>query len=451
MDYKLADIIDINDLQDLFNSFYNATGVLTAIVDIEGNIITASGWEDICTKFHRVHPEACKMCIESDIELAAQLKKGAKYTIYRCKNGLVDIAVPIIIEDLHIGNLFTGQFLFEKPDMNYFKNQAQTFGFNEASYFEALKKVKVYPEDQIKQTLDFLIKLASMIVSLGISKKQQLEINEKISHLLEFEGKLNEELIVEQSKLERLTKKLEKSNHELDDFAYIASHDLREPLRGINNYASFLTEDYFDLLDDDGKNMLSSISRLASRLDQFISSLLYYSRLGRTAVKRNKISLKEIIDDVLDSFEYSIKERPTVITVLENQPTIISDRQNTIEIYRNLIGNALKYNDKPERIIEIGYLYTDKGSDNPVLYVNDNGIGIEEKNYDKIFTIFKRLHPREKFGGGTGAGLTIVKKCIDLLNGKIWVESKIGEGATFFFEIPKEKDMINAKENHNGN
>jgi len=451
MNYKLIEIIEIDELQDLLDSFFNATGVATAIIDMEGQIMTASGWEDICSKFHRVHPITCKLCIESDVELAAQLKKGEKYNIYRCKNGLVDIAVPIIIGGLHFGNLFTGQFLLKNPDEEFFKNQASLYGFDEASYLKALKKVKVYQEDQIKKTINFLTKLAAMIVSLGISKKRQLEINEKISDLLEFEGQLNEELIVEKVKLELLTDKLEISNKELDDFAYIASHDLREPLRGINNYASFLIEDYSELLDDEGKNMLSSISRLAGRLDQFISSLLYYSRLGRTAVERNEISLKEIIDDVIDSFEFSIKERPTMITILENQPIINGDRQNTIEIYRNLIGNALKYNDKPQRIIEVGYLYSDNRPDNPVLYVSDNGIGIEEKNFEKIFTIFKRLHPREKFGGGTGAGLTIVKKCIDILNGKIWLESKIAKGTTFFFEITEEKGHKHSKEDANGN
>jgi light-regulated signal transduction histidine kinase (bacteriophytochrome) len=123
---------------------------------------------------------------------------------------------------------------------------------------------------------------------------------------------------------------------------------------------------------------------------------------------------------------------------MDNQPIINTNRQNTLEIYRNLIGNALKYNDKPERHIEIGYGYTDKGSEHPFFYVKDNGIGIEEKNFDKIFTIFKRLHPREKFGGGTGAGLTIVKKCINLLNGSIWVESQLGQGTTFFFELTED-------------
>lgn len=435
MGYQLEEILDVDALQDLFDSFYTVTGVLTAVLDMNGKILTASGWEDICTQFHRVHPVTCQRCIESDVELASQLEKGESYSIYRCKNGLIDIAVPIIVDGNHIGNLFTGQFFFEPPDEDFFRNQARTFGFDEAQYLAALKKVKVHSEEKIRETMTFLTKLAIIISGLGITRIEQLAANQKMSVLLEDEARLNLALKEEKTKLEALAAKLENSNKELDDFAYIASHDLREPLRGINNYASFLQEDYWDLLDDDGKNMLSSINRLAGRLDEFISSLLFYSRLGRTALEMTSVSIQEIINEVLDSFEFSIQERPTIITILENQPVIQTNRQNTLEIYRNLIGNALKYNDKPERHIEIGYFYTRKGPKHPVLYVKDNGIGIEEKNFDKIFTIFKRLHPREKFGGGTGAGLTIVKKCINLLNGSIWIESQVGEGTTFFFEI----------------
>lgn len=450
MDYKLIEIIDVIEFQNLFDSFYLATGIPTAIVDLEGSIVTASGWEEICTKFHRVHPVACGRCIESDVQLATQLQKGDQYNIYRCKNGLIDIAVPIIIEDTHIGNLFTGQLLFEEPDEAFFINQAKTFNFDEQAYLEALRKVKVYQEEQIKQTLDFLTKLSAMIANLGIAKKQQLEINEEITALLNNKVQLNEELMTEKTKLEKIKEKLEKSNHELDDFAYIASHDLREPLRGINNYSAFLIEDYSALLDEDGKNMLLSISRLAARLDQFISSLLYYSRLGRTTINLKQISLKEIIEEVVESYEIAIKERPTDIKILENQPIIYSDKQNIVEIYKNLIGNALKYNKNPERQIEIGYLYPDERKNAPVLYVKDNGIGIKETDFDKVFTIFKRLHPKDKYGGGTGAGLTIVKKCIDILNGQIWIESKIGEGTTFFFEVTGENIETDSKEVKDG-
>jgi len=433
MQCKFSELIDINELQSLLESFTTATGFGTAILDLDGQILTGAGWSDICSKFHRIHPLTSKKCTESDTVLAAELKKGAPYNIYKCKNGLVDVAVPIIIEGIHMGNLFTGQLLFEAPDVEYFKKQAQEFGFDESLYLEALNKMPVFTEEKIKQTMEFLLKLAKMIGNLGLAKKQQLERNQQISDLLDIQEKLNQELIVEKEKLEKLTEELQMSNQELDDFAYIASHDLREPLRGINNYSNFLLEDYSDKLDNEGKAMLSTVSKLTNRLELFIDSLLFYSRLGRTSTERQVVPIREIIDDAVNSFEFTIQEKPTVIKILENQPLINCNRLRVTEIYKNLIGNALKYNDKAERYIEIGYLFPEPSR--PILYVKDNGIGIDAKHFINVFTIFKRLHPRDKFGGGTGAGLTIAKKCIDLQCGKIWIESKLKEGTTFYFTI----------------
>lgn len=433
MDYNFSELIDINELRSLLESFTNATGFATAILDLEGEIITATAWTDICTKFHRVHPLTSKKCTESDTVLAIQLNKGENYNIYKCKNGLIDIAVPIIIEGMHMGNLFIGQLLMEEPDFAYFKEQAKKYGFDEFLYLEALKNVPISSELKIKQILEFLLKLAKMIGNLGLTKKQQLERNKQISDLLNTKEKLNQELLIEKEKLVNLTEELQKSNKELDDFAYIASHDLREPLRGINNYANFLLEDYFDQLEDEGKDMLTTLIRLTNRLENFIDSLLFFSRLGRTSMEYQAVSIEEILKDAISSFEFTIKERPTVIKVLENQPIIYCDPLRTAVIFKNLIGNALKYNDKAERYIEIGYL--DKKSSRTIFYVKDNGIGILEKHLKSIFLIFKRLHPRDKFGGGTGAGLTITKKCVALQGGKIWVESNQNEGTTFFFTI----------------
>lgn len=435
MNYKFAELIDIAELQALLDSFYSATGVLSAVLDIDGQILTATGWADICTKFHRVHPLACERCLESDTELSAKLGKGTKYNIYRCKNGLIDIAVPIVLEGVHIANLFTGQLLLETPDIVYFTNQAQEFGFDELLYLEALKKVKIFPESQIIKTLEFLTKLSQLIAKMGLAKKQQLKINEEISSLLEVKANLNQNLMMEKEQMELKTEELERSNKELDDFAYISSHDLREPLRGINNYSNFLIEDYSDKLDVEGKNMLATISKLTVRLEQFIDSLLYYSRIGRTAIVKENISVRDIINEVIESLEITIKEKPTVITILENQPVIECDRRRTIEIYINLISNALKYNDKAERCIDIGYLNKNKDSAVPILFVRDNGIGIAEAHLEKVFTIFKRLHSREQFGGGTGAGLTIAKKCVELQQGKIWIESKLAVGTTVYFTV----------------
>jgi len=129
---------------------------------------------------------------------------------------------------------------------------------------------------------------------------------------------------------------------------------------------------------------------------------------------------------------------------MKNQPVIICDRLRTTEIFKNIIGNALKYNDKAERYIEVGYMSTESNS--PIFYVKDNGIGIEEKHFQNVFMIFKRLHPRDKYGGGTGAGLTITKKCVALQGGEIWIESKLREGTTFYFTVTEGKNTCSVED-----
>lgn len=192
MEYKFTDLIDIDELKSLLESFTTATGFVTAILDLQGQILTANGWTDICTKFHRVHPLTSKKCTESDTIITAQLHKGERYNIYKCKNGLIDVAVPIIIDGIHMGNLFTGQLLLEEPDLEFFRKQAKEFGFDESLYFEALNKTPVFSEDEIQKTMGFLLKLTKMIGNLGLAQKQQLERNNR---LVDVNSKLEEEIL----------------------------------------------------------------------------------------------------------------------------------------------------------------------------------------------------------------------------------------------------------------
>jgi PAS domain S-box-containing protein len=236
--------------------------------------------------------------------------------------------------------------------------------------------------------------------------------------------------------LEGRNKDLARSNQELDDFAYVASHDLKEPLRGIHNYASFLIEDHGDKLGDDGRAKLETVGRLAQRLENLIDTLLMYSRVGRVDLAVQETDLDAIVQDVLESVAFSLKENSVEIRLPEPLPKIPCDRARVAEVFRNLIGNALKYNNKPVKWIEIGSRRPQGG---PVrFYVRDNGIGIREKHLDTVFRIFKRLHGRDQFGGGAGAGLTIVKKIVERHGGRIWVDSVFGEGSTFFFTLQPE-------------
>ena len=213
--------------------------------------------------------------------------------------------------------------------------------------------------------------------------------------------------------IKRYVKELEHSNQELDDFAYIASHDLKEPLRGISNLIFFLMEDAADQLDEESRSRLERVQYLCSRMDRFISDLLTFSRVGRMDAAMTRTDLDELVQEVISENE-TIREQAVSILIKDRLPTVFCDRMRLGEVFSNLISNGIKYNDKPEKRIEIGCKTFDKSTqlrsrvkkteDIPVIYVRDNGLGIEPQHTEKIFKIFKRLHARDKYGGGTGAG-----------------------------------------------
>lgn len=262
------------------------------------------------------------------------------------------------------------------------------------------------------------------------------QIEERDTELQSAKDDLEHRVQARTRELRTANDELQQSNRELDDFAYIASHDLKEPLRGIHNYSMFLLEDYADKLDADGKAKLETLLRLTRRMEVLIDSLLQYSRLGRIDLTLEEVDLNELVAEVLENLDVNLKaERVEVITPRE-LPRVLGDRVQLGEIFHNLIVNGVKYNDSERKRIEIGYREEQDGRP-PELYVRDNGIGIPDKHYDAIFRIFKRLHARDKYGGGTGAGLTIVKKIVERHNGSIRVESAPGEGTTFYFTLGK--------------
>jgi len=173
--------------------------------------------------------------------------------------------------------------------------------------------------------------------------------------------------------------------------------------------------------------------RLTRRMETLIDSLLQYSRLGRVDLAIDRVDLNEIVAEILDSLAISLREEKVDVRAPRPLPVVRADRVRVGEIFYNLIVNAMKYNDKAEKWIEVGWRESPGGP--AVFYVRDNGIGIPEKHQDAVFRIFKRLHGRDKYGGGTGAGLTIVKKIVERHHGRIWVESSAGEGTAFYFTL----------------
>lgn len=245
--------------------------------------------------------------------------------------------------------------------------------------------------------------------------------------------------------LARANEELLRTNAELDAFAYIASHDLKEPLRGIHNYARFVLEDYQDKLDDDGRAKLQTVMRLTRRMDELIDGLLHYSRLGREELEAEPTDLLALVERVVQSLMPRLQELGVAVRLPPSLPRATVNPVMLQEVFANLLTNAMKYNDKPDKWIEIGAVAPGaipaeirRNIERPlVVYVKDNGVGIDKKYFDTIFQIFRRLHPRDTFGGGTGVGLTIAKKIVERHQGRLWVESELGQGATFYLALPQ--------------
>jgi PAS domain S-box-containing protein len=244
--------------------------------------------------------------------------------------------------------------------------------------------------------------------------------------------------------LQAYTDDLERSNADLDEFAYIASHDLKEPLRGMHNHSRFLLEDYEKVLDEDGVRRLNRIVKLSQRMEKLVNDLLYFSRIGRQQLAIKRTDVHAVVKDVVSTMELYLEERQAKVLVEGPLPEVVCDQLRLTEVYRNLITNAVKYNDKPEPVVTIGHVAR-LGSESgrpvrDVYFVRDNGKGIPKEFHEDIFRIFKRLEKPQDTDDGTGAGLTFVRKIIGRHDGDVWLESEIGQGTTFYFTLGHKRE-----------
>lgn len=240
---------------------------------------------------------------------------------------------------------------------------------------------------------------------------------------------LNEDL--KKQKAELVT-----SNHELEQFAYIASHDLQEPLRMVTSFLTLLNKKYGADLDETAANYIDFAVDGAKRMRQLILDLLEYSRVGKSNEAAEFIDLNILITEIKILYRKQIDEMNASITVIEPLPLIKSHKSPLLQLFQNLIGNALKYSRKDTApIIRISFTSDD---DYWEFKVEDNGIGIDEEYFEKIFVIFQRLHNKDEYSG-TGMGLAVTKKIVESLGGRIWVKSAVNLGSEFYFTIPKQK------------
>lgn len=225
-------------------------------------------------------------------------------------------------------------------------------------------------------------------------------------------------------------RKLTTANRDLVDFAHIAAHDLKAPLRGIGSIAGIVCAEYDDVLDEQGRELLQMLVGRASRMYTHIDSILQYSKIGRSVEKSQKINTHELIEEVITSIA---PPRNIEMLISKRLPTVECDKTLMIQIFQNLLDNAIKYMDKPQGQIKVDCVKQERFWK---FSVADNGCGIAEKYFDKIFKMFQTLNSRDEIES-TGIGLSAVKKIVETLGGRIWVESQVGHGATFFFTLPR--------------
>lgn len=235
----------------------------------------------------------------------------------------------------------------------------------------------------------------------------------------------------ESEELNIQAKSLEIKNKELEQFAYVASHDLQEPLRTVSSFVDLLQQKYKDKLDDQGVRILSYISGASERMKALVSGLLDYSRIGRK-VELKKVDCQKIVNQVIEDFSLAIEESGAIITV-DKLPKLVGYETELRMVFQNLIANAIKFR-KEDEGLKIKISAVKQINHDWLFTVQDNGIGIEEQYKDRIFLIFQRLHTRNKYDG-TGIGLAHCKKIVEMHRGKIWIKSIFNKGTTFFFTI----------------
>ncbi|MEM7809463.1 MAG: ATP-binding protein, partial [Planctomycetota bacterium] len=253
--------------------------------------------------------------------------------------------------------------------------------------------------------------------------------------------------------LTSLNEQLAVSNSELTRFAYAAGHDLREPIRGINSLASFTLEDFGEQLDSEVLDRLKTIQKLTVRTDGLMSSLLRYAKLGQSRLRRTSFSYREVVNEVVETLDVRIRETNATVQVADVLPNIRADRERVYEVVQNLVVNAMKYVSDVDPIVEIGRVkraaaIAAADSDSAraeanavggrhVFFVRDNGIGIPVAQREDVFRIFRRLHSRDAFGGGSGAGLTISKQAVERHGGRMWITGRPDgeQGTTVWFTL----------------
>ena len=418
MKVNILDLIDFKKVDTLLEGFNKSTGFVTAILDLNGNVLSKSGWRQICTEFHRINPETSKKCTISDTVLAGKMAEGEQYHFYKCLNGLVDVAVPVVINGEHIANLFSGQFFFEEPDRMIFKKQAEEFGFSEEKYLEALAKVPVISRERVVVAMDFLLNMTKLISEMTFQKLEQMELTAQFQQAQKMES--------------------------VGRLAGGVAHDYNNMLGVILGFTELAIEKVnpSEPLHAD----LMEILAAAKRSTAITRQLLAFAR--KQTIEPKVLDINETVDSMLKMLRRLIGEDIDLAWMPEsNMWSIKIDPAQVEQILANLcvnardaIGGVGKVTIETHTItFDDAYCAEHTGfvpGNFVLLAVSDDGCGMDEETRENIFEPF---FTTKELNQGTGLGLATVYGIVKQNNGFINVYSEPGKGTTFRIYLPRHK------------
>lgn len=418
---KLRNLIDVRLIESMLSSLNEINYFPSAIIDNEGNTLTAKAWQDTCKKIHCVHSQSEGGCINSDFIFTDQLQGTNTTFINRCLCGIVNCATPIIIDGENLGSFLTGQIFPDKPNIEFFKQLAGSYGLDEVSCLRAVENVPVWTQEQLDKHIAINRTLTEILVAVVYKNLKELEERKKL-----------------QTELMAAKEKAEESDRLKTAFLTNMSHELRTPMNGILGFADLLGDD--SLTNEERHEYISIINDSGQSLLNVLTNVIDISKIDSNQIdcKIASFNLNEMLDELYRWFrkEMKLKDKShlkvEVIKELRDEDSVIfSDYAKVRQIFNILLNNSTKFTHSG--FIRFGYSVKEK---HLRFFVQDTGKGIAQEKQHIIFDRFRQEEETmSRKYGGVGLGLSIAKSLIEMLDGKIWVESESGKGATFFFEF----------------